>query len=84
MDTLAQGFIFEIAQHKNGFDEASRLLQQPGQLALTRIGLQPTNEQGSRDIAAFERACYTDYIVLSLKQSSVRSGRPVRQASRSK
>lgn len=38
MDTPAQGFIFEIAQHENCFDEAPILLQKLGQLALTRIG----------------------------------------------
>jgi hypothetical protein len=41
MDTPAQGFICEIAQHENGFDETPILLQQLGQLALPRIGLQP-------------------------------------------
>ena len=59
MDTPVQGFIFEIAQHENSFDEAPILLQMLGQLALTRIGLQSADEQGSRDVAAFERACHS-------------------------
>jgi hypothetical protein len=44
MDTPAQGFICEIAQHENGFDEAPILLQQLGELALPRIGLQPADQ----------------------------------------
>src|SRR5215510_13002662 len=69
MDTPAQGFIFEIAQHENGFDETPILLQQLGQMALPRIGLQPADQQGSGDVATFERACHTHHIVPSLKQS---------------
>ena len=68
MDTPAQGFIIEIAQDENGFDEAPILLQQLGELALTRIGLEPTDEQRSRDVAAFERAGHTCQIVPSLQQ----------------
>jgi len=59
MDTPTQGVIFEIsATTKMVLTRRPYSCQQLGQLPLTRIGLQSA-EQGSCDVATFERACHT-------------------------
>ena len=68
VDAAAQGFIFEVAQHENRLDEASVLLEKLGELPLARIGLKSANEERSRPIAAFQRACHTREIVPFFKQ----------------
>jgi acetolactate synthase small subunit len=54
VDTPAQGLILEVAEDEQRFDQPLILLEELGQLALTRIGLQATDEQRSGDIPACE------------------------------
>ena len=39
VDTAAQGFVFEVAQHENGLHESPIFLEKLGELPLTRVGL---------------------------------------------
>jgi len=55
MDTAAQGLVVQIAQDKQGLDQASVFLQSTGQRVLPGIGLQFADQQRSGDPAEFER-----------------------------
>ena len=53
-NAMTQGAIFQIAQHKNRFDKPPILLEEPGEMALSGVGLQSTDEEGGGDIPTFE------------------------------
>jgi hypothetical protein len=75
MNAMTQGTIFQIAQHKNCFDQPPILLEEPGELALAGVRLQSTDEERGGDIPTFERSGHACEIIPPLKKSRERIGK---------
>ena len=51
---MTQGAIFQMAQYNNGFDKPPILVEELGELALSGVGLQSTDEERGGDIPTCE------------------------------
>jgi hypothetical protein len=66
---VTQGLVLQVTQDKDRFDEPPILLEELGQVILARISLQLADEQGGRNIPAFEGSCDPSQIIPSINKT---------------